>query len=529
MYVLAAAACIFYFITEAAVLSGDLGFPLDDSWIHLQFARNLATGQGLSYNPGEIVTGSTAPLWSALVSLVYLLPGNVFIWTQILGSALFLLSIDVTWRLGRALGLTDQAASFATVLTLSTSWLVWSALSGMEIPLFLCLSLWGILLHLRERGRPDGLPLSLGVLALSCLARPEGVLLLLLAVADRCLRWKEVETPDSTAEDGMLALGRPRLAPFAAGLVLILSALIAPLLFYRLAGGSFLPTTFAAKAGPVRHALPSLPYLYNILSIFFRPQPFALLLLGAGVIQQIRRLGTVRDRGLLLSLWVIGLPLAYSMISHERTTLAGNFGRYYFPLFPVIILLAVLGIEPAARRLGSSITAGGHRVWLGAVLAVLILAPSVYNLIEGAGLYAVNVVNVQSSDVRTARWLAPRLNPAALIAVNDIGAFKYLLPNRVVDLAGIANPEILREVAAETQRGKPWGSAMLEAIASRRPDYIAIFPAWLPAVDKSPEFQRVYDLTIENNRTMGANELVVYRTPWTRFPLHEPGNIKPAE
>ena len=32
-------------------------FPLDDSWIHLHFARNLAEGAGFSYNPGVPVPG----------------------------------------------------------------------------------------------------------------------------------------------------------------------------------------------------------------------------------------------------------------------------------------------------------------------------------------------------------------------------------------------------------------------------------------------------------------------------------------
>ena len=29
----------------------DPGFPLDDSWIHQVFAKNLATGHGFSFNP----------------------------------------------------------------------------------------------------------------------------------------------------------------------------------------------------------------------------------------------------------------------------------------------------------------------------------------------------------------------------------------------------------------------------------------------------------------------------------------------
>jgi hypothetical protein len=48
----------------AAYLSVELkqnhepGFPLDDSWIHLTFARNLARGWGFAYNQGEPVAGS---------------------------------------------------------------------------------------------------------------------------------------------------------------------------------------------------------------------------------------------------------------------------------------------------------------------------------------------------------------------------------------------------------------------------------------------------------------------------------------
>ena len=79
-------------------------------------------------------------------------------------------------------------AALAAVLTLATSWLVWSALSGMEIPLFVLLSLWGMILHLRERSGPrPGRRSRIAVLAVAVLARPEGLLLLLLALLDRLL------------------------------------------------------------------------------------------------------------------------------------------------------------------------------------------------------------------------------------------------------------------------------------------------------------------------------------------------------
>jgi len=276
LWLLAAAllVCLSYLAAEAFVLSFDLGFPLDDSWIHLQFARNLAAGRGLSYNAGELVTGSTSPLWTALLSLLFLLPGNVVLWTKLLGIALHLAAVDATWRLARELGLGRGLATLAAGLTLATSWLAWSALSGMEVPLFILLALQGMILHLRERrvlreGR-EAPPLAAGVLAVAALARPEGLALLALSFLDRLLVFER----GGGEEGAPLRWRRPALRPLLVGAALAACALIGPVLFYRLAGGSFLPTTFAAKQGALRHKLPDLQYVYVVLGIFFRQQLF---------------------------------------------------------------------------------------------------------------------------------------------------------------------------------------------------------------------------------------------------------------
>ncbi len=506
-------------------LVGRPGFPLDDSWIHLQFARNLAAGQGLSYNPGELVTGSTAPLWTALVSALFLLPGSVVLWTELLGLALYVAGIDATWRLGRALGLTRGLAGLAAGLTLATGPLLWSALSGMEVPLFVLLSLWGMVLHIGEREAaqspvdtplPARPPLALAVLALAVLARPEGALLLVLAVVDRLLVWRR--------EGGTLALRRPPFRDIALGLGLALCVLAGPLLFYRWAGGSFLPTTFAVKGGDgARRLLPNLQYVHVVLGILMRDQPYMTLLAGAGAVALARRLGTRRDRGLLPALWVIGLPLAYSLVSPlGRGLIAGNFGRYYFPLFPPLVVLGTLGIAPAAAALAGRVRDGRSRLPAGALAVALLLWPTLTSALQGAGRYAQNVANVEDSDVAIARWLGPRLDPRALLAVNDIGALKYLLPNRVVDLVGIASPELRREVAEQTAAGTPWDQAMLASLERRRPDYFVIFPSWFPTLASDPRFPPLYRLAIPNNITMGGDEIVVYATPWTRYPLREP-------
>jgi arabinofuranosyltransferase len=507
-----AVACLRYLLAEIARLKGALSFPLDDSWIHLQFARNLARGLGLSYNPGHLVTGSTAPLWTALLSLLFLLPGSVIVWTKTLGIVLYLAGVEATRRLGRELGLSSGLAALAAGLTLATSWLVWSALSGMEIPLFILLSLWGIILHLRERAAPDRLPLSAGVLAVAALARPEAVLLLGLAFVDRFLVFYEGE------EERRWRAPSPR--TLLLGVAFAVCALAGPCLFYAWAGGSVLPTTWAAKGGGGAHGvLPNQRYLLNLLGLFFQPQPWMTLLAGAGALALAARLGTPRERGLLPALWLLSLPLAYSVLTPGPTQMLGNFGRYYFPLFPVLVTLGVLGLERPVRALGSLLHSPPLRAAFAALGIAVVFAPTLANLLRGESFYVQNVANVQESDVAVAQWLAARVPPEAVLAVNDIGAIKYLLANPIVDLASIATPEIRREVQRAVAAGVPWNDAMVAAVERRRPDYVVIFPSWVPGIARDPRFRPIHHLEIQDNITMGGSEIVVYDTPWTRVPL----------
>lgn len=72
--VLGVAAALFYavFIVRCGFsLGGRLGFTLfDDAMISMRYARNLAEGYGLVWNPGERVEGYTNPLWTLWMALI---------------------------------------------------------------------------------------------------------------------------------------------------------------------------------------------------------------------------------------------------------------------------------------------------------------------------------------------------------------------------------------------------------------------------------------------------------------------------
>jgi len=130
------------------------------------------------------------------------------------------------------------------------------------------------------------------------------------------------------------------------------------------------------------------------------------------------------------------------------------------------------------------------------------------------------VVNVHDSDVRVARWLSGRLAPEAVLAVNDIGAFGYFLPNRILDLAGIAHPEARRYRVEAAAAGRPAADGTLRFLEERRPDYLVVFPQWFPRlVAEGSPFRVLKSFPIEDNITMGGSEIAVLGTPWTGFPL----------
>ena len=515
---LALVACLVYLAVEAYLLDGEMGFSLDDSWIHLQFARNLALGQGLSYNPGELVAASTSPLWTALLSALFLLPGDIVLWVKTLGIFCYLVLAWATFVLGKEIGLSGGMATFATILTIFSSWLVWSALSGMEIVLFTLLGVFGVVLHLRERPRREAVPFSLFVIGLSVLVRPEGLLLLALALVDRVLAF-------DCGAGGELSVRITRLRSSAFGAGLAALSIVPVALSQWAISGSMLPTTFAAKSTGGTRLLPSIESLKMIFSLFVDAQPVLAFAAFAGVLMTLQRLGKDNDVGLLPAGWLLGLPLAYSVLQGGGSGAAvlGNFGRYHFPVLPFVMVLGMVGVEQVAVTLGRAVRIGQVRIPVRSVLACMVALPTLVGFAYGASRHAQTVMNVQDSDVRIAHWLAERLPPEALLAVNDIGALKFFLPNHVVDMAAIIDPELRGYIEEAQEQGADWHYGVLRLLRERQPDYLVIFPGWYPRLTELDSgFQVRYVLNIPNNITMGGNEIAVFSTPWTRHPLREP-------
>src|SRR5919198_86374 len=167
-------AVLFYLIVSELIFR--IGFPLDDSWIHLTYARNFAEHGQWAFRLGERSAGSTAPLWTVLLSVGFLVGLAPYVWTYLLGWAILTMLAVYAENLARQLVPAYTSRVPWAGLFFVFAWhLTWSAVSGMETLLhgLIILFVLGSLIGGSRRY------LTLGFLAgLSIWVRPDGLTLL---------------------------------------------------------------------------------------------------------------------------------------------------------------------------------------------------------------------------------------------------------------------------------------------------------------------------------------------------------------
>lgn len=432
VYLIAAALLVALYTLTA----GD-GFPLDDSWIHQVYGRNLAQFGEWSFIPGEPSAASTAPLYTVLLAAGYVIAAPYQLWTHLLGVLALAGAGMLAARLAARLAAHDRFTPFLTGLGVIFSWhMIWAAASGMETMLFGAFTLLLIWLAWREldtrstethhvalRGALFGL-----CTALTVLVRPEGALLagfvaliLLLTRPAGSLRLTIIWGMGAAAGFGLAV------APY---LVLNLS----------LTGGP-LPATADAKQA--QHApLLAISYHQRVFSMMVPVLVGGQFLLLPGVVfiagRELMRLRDDPRRLLILLplLWAVGLVLLYA----ARLPAAYQHGRYVMPALPALIVLGIPGTVAlvfAARR---SLMG---RVFSRTLAASAALVFVYFGLILGPDVFARDVRIINEEMVAPARWIAENIPPDDLLAVHDIGAVGYFAPRPIIDIAGLLNPEVV--------------------------------------------------------------------------------------
>ena len=489
-WLVAALSAGLFYLAVAAWGYGVSGFPLDDAWIHQTYARNLGQTGQWAFVPGQPSAGSTAPLWSLLLSLGYWLGLPYLAWTYGLGIFCLGLTGWTMSRLAARLLPTWPRVGLWSGLFCVFEWhLIWAAVSGMETILFIWLSTFLVERYLAwqpgaaasgtKTPKLKTQDFFLGLLgSLLILTRPEGVGLVGLVGLDLAYReWRRT---------GAISRVVRRWVWLASGVGLLL---IPYVIFHLWLTGLPLPNTFYAKQAEYQAVLTSFPLWWRLFGNFGPPVetvqgvfrvifigPQALLLPGLVVAGWL----TLKERRAELVIiwgWWIGHLLLYGL----RLPVTYQHGRYQLPVLPWVILLGIWGTTRLLRfsdRQRLVLRAAGRAMVLS--LAILVLA----FVVIGARAYGRDVHFIDSQMVTTAHWLNEHIEPEALVAVHDIGAIGYFTQRPLIDLAGLITPEVIPIIRNE--------AALWEFITTRQADYLVTFPTWYPTLVRNPALTGVF-------------------------------------
>ncbi len=456
----------FYLLVSALIFR--IGFPLDDSWIHLTYARNLAEHGEWAFRLGQRSAGSTAPLWTVLLSIGFLLHLAPYAWTFFLGwVVLTLLGIHAENIARRNIESYKPHIPWVGLFFVLAWHLTWSAVSGMETLLhgFIVLAVLAELISGSRRY------LTLGLLAgLSIWVRPDGLTLLGPILFTAFLN----ENPWSSRGKAVMKT------------VIGFGALFLPYLLFNLAlSGNPMPNTFYAKQAEYEAFWLSKSliarisdYLWPILA-----SPFLVLIPGA-ILWLIKNLREKNWGAISGVIWFFGYVGIYFM-----RLPAYQHGRYIIPALPIIYLWALLGMLQFITSPG----ANKRIVFLWQILTAVLCI--VFGFI-GARQNAYDVYWIESEMVVTAKWVEQNIPPDALLAVHDIGALGYYVQNPILDMAGLITPEVVPFIRDEDR--------LAEYLVENSADYLIVFTGDYPQLtsQRKPVFVGglEYDpLGIENN------------------------------
>lgn len=454
----------------------------DDAMISMRYARNLADGYGLVWNPGgERVEGFTNPAWVGYMAIFHGLgidESKTSLAIQLSGLLFLAANLFVVRRIadrltGRPVVGLGAALFTAFYLPLNT----WS-LQGTEVSVLTLIVSLAACWTLRDLdgGRFPVAPyllLGFSTLIRMDMAVPFLAVLSFLFFADRAHRWRHV----------------------LAGL-LILAAFVAPqTIFRRWYYGDWLPNTYYLKM----EGYPLVKRLTHGLEVsgrFFAR--FGILPFGVFVFR--------RDRGARLLAWLFVAQVVYNIyVGGDAWEHYGGANRYLSIAMPLLFVLLWTALDALAAHLiaggrqlagqapGRAAEPRAVRIGLGAFVVFLFIT---FNYTYGTGalkewlliepsLYAAG----NGDKVRGALLLEAITTPDARTALAGAGIVPYFAENRqFVDLLG-KNDRVIGRMAMDQTiipEFKPghmkWDYAY--SIGELRPD--VVLELWVHEQDAGP-------------------------------------------
>ncbi len=519
----------------SAATQGALGpwsAPLDDVFIHFDFARQAARGHAFEWSPGNgYSSGGTSLLYPFV-----LVPGlwlgfsglHLMCWAAVIACVSVFGSLLGLRRLFREL---PTASSYLLPpVLLSVGALDWSLWSGMEVALFL--GLWSVAVvawdDLRRAATNVGAHYAQAALLgatglLLCATRPEGIAALGVLVLtalwdyrhDRRLR--------------LLGLGAVALGP-ALGL----------LLAHALANRAL--TGDSTAAGALVKLEMHHPYLtrsevigawwfhfkyqvlrvtqYHFADVWWVGWSAWIVAAFALVPKATRRAGIVLWLSMLA--WV-GIVALNGQVRWQNE-------RYTMPAVAWLLCSAALGLAGAFALVRRERRLSALPAALGVALFGVFIWRQLPRFREQLWFFGRASRNIYDQHVRTGRKLRDELHPQPQrVLVGDAGAIPYVADLPALDIIGLGGYQGL-PFARATRQNVAAGIELIERLRSaERPDMLAIYPSWWG--DFPLWFgKRIDAVPVRGNVICGGASKVLYRPRWEALDRSEqPFSLAPGE
>ena len=480
-----AAVAIHAILTRA----GRPALPLDDSFIHLQFARRMAEGHPMTFNEGGgFSSGATSFLWPLLLAPFHLfgIRGLSLVYVAWGYGTLFHAAVMVeTARLTEPLA--GRAAALAAgAMCLFFGAFTWFAWSGMETIAFT----WALVrtarvasewLESQEHERTLRGALGLAFIGLAApLLRPEGAAFALGASFALILAGPDIA--DGIQKSWLRGLVRrmPALLP-------LLGAGLVPFLNFAFTGHARSSTAIVKwyVGNPYVHGgrlvQTILGNIKMLLTELLAGGPYTTIFLPEGshylfaagflalLVAVFRRRTTARAFAVMALVLGTLIPCTFSTILWNRV-------RYIWPYAPGwFVLVACLGKELGG--LFERVAKGAEH--LAPVLPAIFAGALGTKLTWTIADLATSARAIDHQQVTLGMWAAENLPKDARIGVNDTGAIAYFSGRKTFDVVGLTTESEARYWVGGTGSRYEHYERMARADL---PTHFIVYPQWM-AID----------------------------------------------
>ena len=436
-------ALIFYVIfilRTSFVIHGVTYFTLvDDAMISMRYARNLAQGFGLVWNPGQPpIEGFTNPGWVFFMAVVHLFPvpqSMISLVIMLVSGLILLVNALVVFQVAGLLAPTSRRAPvMAGTIAAFYFPLVYWALRGMEVGLLaLCIDL-ALLFAFRVtiNGENGFLPWLAVCLAAALVVRLDSFIQVFLILT--YLIYNHREKP------GIIWL------PVLVSVVTFLATLFLQKLYF----GEFLPNTYYLKVSGFsameRIKVGIIAFANYALGDVI--MLFIFSLLGYSLFKSIR----TREGTLLLGLFIIQCSYSIWVGGDYAEEIVSSANRFITQGMPALIILFSLAVDRLIYLASNSETIP-LRLKRGFMPLAIALAMGTILAISGRqwfNWYIDNAPMLKTDIVRVELGLHLKqyTAPSAVIAVHAAGQIPYYSERTTIDLLGKSDAVIAKGAPA---------------------------------------------------------------------------------